>query len=154
MRRSWWTCWGGTTLVVATTLACGGSSPAEPRPAYPAMTGAWTGTLTLSELTGVIKNTCAHMWTVTNQTGNTFAGTSLTSGTCRVTPGQLLGTVSENGAVSFGFDAFPRTGCTLVSGGTYAGTISGSSLLATTTQTVQCPGGGPFTELVTISVTK
>ena len=138
--------------VLATTAACG-DSPAQPAAQFPAMTGTWGGTLNINN--GV--NICTYIWTITSQTAGAFDGSYQASGTCRLANGTVSGTVSESGAISFSPLLPLDNDCVRLSGGTATGTVSGSTLSATGSESQRCntpTGLFEFTRTYAVAMTK
>jgi hypothetical protein len=143
-------------LLVATAVACRSSSPAMPSATYPPMLGAWSGTLTITDENGVVGNSCTHSWNVTSQSAGSVSGTSLTAGSCRTTSGTVSGNVTTDGTLSLGPNILPvEPACTRLSGGTYSGTVSASTLSARMTEIVQCgPQNFEFTRSIILALQK
>jgi NADH:ubiquinone oxidoreductase subunit F (NADH-binding) len=134
------------------TLACG-DSPSAPATQFPAMTGTWGGTLNINN--GA--NLCNYSWSITSQTAGAFAGSYEASGTCRLSNGTVSGTVSEAGAISFSPLLPLDNDCTRLAGGTAAGTVSGSTVTATGSETQRCntpTGLFEFTRTYALALTK
>jgi hypothetical protein len=149
-RYALWSCLIGLLVV---TGACDSSPPSAPSVQFANMIGAWSGTLDINGGT----NICAYTWSITNQTGGSFSGSFEVGAGCRQATGAVSGTVSEAGAVSFGpllpLDAV----CTRLAGGTATGTVSGSSVSATGSDTLRCntpTGVFEFTRSYALSLTK
>jgi len=129
-------------LIAAGTLACRRST-VTPSPQYPNMTGAWNGTLTITSDSGFPPNVCTHAWNVTSQNGGSISGTSLSSGSCRVTGGSVSGTISTDGTLTLGPNILALDNdCQRLSGTGYSGTVSGSSLTAQMAETFRCTPAG------------
>jgi hypothetical protein len=151
-------------VLVAVVLAAVGckSSPNAPSPQYPNMTGIWTGTLNVVE--GGSRNTCTHSWNITTQNGGTFSGSSQNAGDAsacapilRIGPGSVSGTVATDGVVSFGPIVRLESVCIRLSGGTYSGRVSGSSITATTVETIRCTdmfGTYEFTQSLAVTLAR
>ena len=135
------------------TLACDGSSPSGPSVQFANMIGAWSGTLNING--GV--NICSYTWSITSQTGGSFSGSFEVGEGCRQGSGAVSGTVSEAGALSIGPPLPLDAVCTRLAGGTITGTVSGSSVSATGSETQRCntpTGVFEFTRSYALSLTK
>jgi hypothetical protein len=138
-------------LVVA-TVACKGPSSPGPSAPFANMIGVWSGTLNINPDTpgrgggDSGGNSCSYTWSIASQTGGSFSGSYQTGGdSCRLGSGLVVGTVSEGGALSFGPLLPLDSDCTRLAGGTTTGTVSGSSVSATGSETISCnTSGGPF----------
>ena len=138
--------------MLATTMGCD-DSPSQPTVQFPAMTGSWSGTLNINSG----QNICTYIWSITSQTGGDFGGTYQASGTCRLSNGSVSGTVSESGAISFSPLLPLDNDCTRLSGGTATGTVSGSTLSATGSESQRCntpTGLFEFTRTYAVAMTK
>ena len=129
-RRDWWLAAWALSLSVL-IVACSGRSavvtPTAPTPvvtpaAFPAMTGGWSGTrsITLVERGGFNRrdsNTCTETWILTTQTDGRFSGTFQIAGGTTTTcsqSGTVTGEVSTSGTLSaLVFTDPPPTGLTV-----------------------------------------
>lgn len=140
-------------LLLLNLVACGGgNSPTTPStpytppaPQYPSLLGAWAGTHSVTAVGSGIQTsaTCNHTWMVDSQSAGAFSGTWQTTGTspgCSQA-GTVNGTIGTSGAIS-GLRltaTVGATGCTRTRGdGLFNGSLSGSTITATTQDTVLC----------------
>jgi hypothetical protein len=117
------------------------------------MVGAWSGTLNIN----AGANICTYAWSIEGQAGGSFFGSYQASGTCRLSSGAVAGSVSDTGALSLGSPLPLDSDCTRLAGGTLAGTVSGSSLSATGSETLRCntpTGEFEFTRSYALALTK
>jgi len=127
--------WFCLLALLPVTLACDdSSSPSGPSVQFANMIGSWSGTLNING--GV--NICSYTWSITSQTGGSFSGSFEVGEGCRQGSGAVSGTVSEAGALSTGPPLPLDAVCTRLAGGTITGTVSGSSLSATGSETQRC----------------
>jgi len=139
--------------MLVATVACNRSSPSGPSAQFANMIGAWSGTLNINS--GA--NICPYTWSIGNQTGGSFSGSYQVGGSCRLVSGVVAGTVTEAGALSFGPLLPLDSDCTRLTGGTTSGTVSGSSVSATASETLRCntpTGPIEFTRAYALSLAK
>ncbi|HZI27100.1 MAG TPA: hypothetical protein VFD64_03030 [Gemmatimonadaceae bacterium] len=102
-------------------------------------------------------NICSYTWSITSQTGGSFSGSFEVGEGCRQGSGAVSGTVSEAGTVSTGPPLPLDAVCTRLAGGTMTGTVSGSSVSATGSETQRCntpTGVFEFTRSYALSLAK
>ena len=138
--------------LLMTGPACG-SSPSAPAAQFPNLIGAWSGTLNINSGT----NICSYTWSITSQTGGSFFGSYQAAGTCRLSNGEVSGTVTEAGAFSIGALLPLENVCTRLAGGTTTGMVSGTTVSAMSSESQRCntpTGPFEFTRTYVLSLTK
>jgi hypothetical protein len=139
--------------VLITAGACGGSAPSGPSAQFANMAGTWSGTLNINS--GA--NICTYTWSIGTETGGTFSGSYQVGGSCRLGSGAVSGTVSAAGVLTFGPLLPLDSDCTRLAGGTSTGTVSGSAVSATASETLRCNlSSGPieFTRSCVLSLAR